>query len=476
MDPSQFGIQFTGNTISTNPSPGMIAFEKYLYEQLQKALYGEIKKDAVNKRVKVVDQYVFLQLFQGQLSKNVLATVSSYCIEADEENLISDDKVKREQQRENNIKGLSNFVTKNGKTLPEAHRKWVSCFKSLQPICENTNVQGVYDYSTLSNTNKDHQYSIYRACLVTGQLKRLRQALIQLMPIDEAFKKQKLHGFNDTGYEIYRGGKGKDEKSVDELTTITSGDINRGFAKKQSEAATEFEKECTNGENNKDICKKYFITDDAKKDINSAIVADALHAEKMQKDINNISSSDDLKAFLKSEKRSKKQIERKIATEQSIEQTKKSIQVQYEREKENLIKYFAKRINAKTDNAANRVTILEELKNRTKDYARLIHYNNIVAGYLDIDTTPGSDQNSKEMIKNTALMFRELDDNAYSSAGRDVASGETTAPIQDSAVGNIEELKEKIEKIGIEKPEKSNGAVDLTVEQINETILDYGEK
>gem|GEM_PF-7097332 len=504
---SNLGVQFLGNNTTTSHNPGMVAFEDYLYKQLREALYGEIVAEVNesdpnaketttandNKPKKIVDHVVFYQLFEGQLTKNVLTTISSYCIDAGPSTyLISKNEVDREKQREKNINGLSEFSPEK-KDENIASASWTNCFKSLLPICEGRKTKGINDYSTQDmQNNEDYKYSKEKACLITAQLKRLRQALITIVPIREEFdkiqkessdKNESVASINagSAGYEIYQQGKGDDEKSIDELTTITSGDIKRGFAKAQGEASKEFDENCINGKNNEEICKKYFANEEQKKEIESRAMVEIVKAKSMGDKVEAIDSEEKVKEFLKTEGRTDKEIERILAAsdgenaEQKLEAIKKSIQNQFKQEKEELVNQLAKRINATDKTEGNKTAIAKELKSRAKEYAQLLHYNNIVSGYLKVtETNPTKPEEKKETL-NTALMFRELEDNAYVASGRDVASGEggKAEPIEGSTAENIKQLKEKIEEAGIKKPAKVENPVNITVDQINEQMLLY---
>lgn len=65
---------------ATEASKSASSVREYLKERLDEAIYGK-KTDDITQRVKFVDHKTFYDLYQTQVSKNVLLEISNYCLE-----------------------------------------------------------------------------------------------------------------------------------------------------------------------------------------------------------------------------------------------------------------------------------------------------------------------------------------------------------------------------------------------------------
>lgn len=497
-------------TINNKKNQAIRELEKHLFNRLQEALYGEVQE----KSKKIVDHFVFYEIYKNQISKNIITSLSSYCIDADSSNhIIHQDATKREETRKTNLENLSKDfqavqVSKNsnnkndGPQTPKAYRVWNQCIASIQHICHKT---GNYiDLKLAEEANStddekdeiaDNKYSKTRACVVTVAIRGLRQNLIKTVEIEENFKSLKTNKHFQEGTPTesfqrrqYTGG-GNDEKSIDDLTSISSNELinTSGYREEIEKQQKILEENCLKNNNESEECQKF---------VNSAENAKDLYLARDEYELRTMFMKDKLAAmdreqiekYLISEGRDPAQIEKMLEKEIDTEKIKKEINENYENERNEIIKEISAQLDRKAIKGSeidmnipedkNKLEeIRKELENRPRHQKELVHFNNLVSGYLEL-----RDEKDNIVGNNIRSIARELEDSAYSK-------GKKPASVQNSNSNNnssspqhygedkkdiIGNLKENIQNNNINIEETGdNNTTPLDINTINDSLLDY---
>lgn len=453
-------------------SKSLIALENHLKGQLETALYGERKfendKNKLIKTERIVDQKTFFDLFESQLGKNVISSLSNYCINAayvgeNQFFIIHKDSIKRDATVEENLKSLD--VVADG-TL-DAAKHWNICIKYVQDHCHQPekitkqNEKGEFiDEDYLNNTSfksgiskscldsqkkpssstaeiekieaeceEDIKYTQQRACETVEYISQARRSLEYNKTITAKFKELEV---NSPGtVKVYDSSKA--DKNIDEITTLTSNDLNSKDAKKGEQTAIEAGKmeadefkECfESGQiKNVEVCKKYLQTN-----TNERL------AELTEMKLNSEASISELEELVKDEENVIKILKEDGYTEDQAksmaksEEIKRQITQRYKSKEQGILNSAIEEMEKITskknevidkDDIEKLQNIEKDLKSKTKEFAQLVHYNNIVAGYLSINS---EDKDGKKVSsKNSRSILLELNNNIFNEQNRDVAS------------------------------------------------------
>lgn len=485
------------------------ALRDFYNQKLEEALYGGPTRAGSLVHSHLADQTDFLRLQKTQLGKNIVATLTSYCIEADyveyAENDVVKEKVtypiiyekkdKRNNSREKNIKSLNDF--QNTKNI--ASHKWSGCIASVQHMCHqlifkeedaNGNMQNNSDYTNLEKlktkgvTEEDLTYTKERACEVTEYIIKARTSLGAIDQTMEKFEKHRVNNIGATRTYSEVSGKGN-SSSIDELTSITSKELianNSGnsYAKANKEELEELS-ECMDLEKEKIInpeaCKKFLNTnqeDDAR-----AIIQMKAEKEKRIKLLATLIEEKDtekIKELLLSdgyeEAEAQKLAQRVIDDKDGMALL---IQDRYKNRMDALIESTTKKMNAisvieineNNQESINKLKdIRDNLKNKTKEFAELVHFNNIVTSYLDITDGDG------KTAKNIASAKRELSGNIFSDEFSDQREEfNSQGNLSGLSANGDTEFRDNVEQsLNMEEATSSDNAV-LNVNDINKNLL-----
>ncbi len=467
---SKIGPQFEGKSLVSTEQRYDSALKKlgqYYFEKLHEALYGKPEKDdpLAWAKQRYVQHSTFYEIYKNQVSKNLIETLSSYCIEADKENsfIISIKKDERGKVREKNIKNLEIIFDEGQKAKSLAFEDWEKCMQGIQHICYKTPYYNkkkelIADYSIPPESKLDFEYSNKRACLVMNYLKASRQTLLKVTEI------QKLMNYVDGGsdkridwFKEIAGFEMFDEAQtpIDTITGITSADLKKSEMEKENTALIETIKDkCVKNKNSKECQKVIFENEEKTYQLASEI---ALKTTAM---LNKIEKMDDaeLKIYLTEQGYSQEKIKE---LEKYKTDLKKEIVERYKAEQQALIDELAQRIEAKTleklppEKQKEKIDkILEELTSRPKEFKELIHFNNIISGYLTV-TSDG------KKSKNYQSIFRELE--------RIPGTKEDTTEEQD----RIKNLKKSLAEHSISDLKEKRKVEGITVEALNSAVLKY---
>lgn len=452
-------------------SKSLIALEAHLKEQLELALYGERKhekdKNKLIKTERIVDQKTFFDLFESQLGKNVISNLSNFCLNAlflgDQFFIIHEDSSKRDATAKSNLDKLD--VVREG-TI-QAAQDWNRCIKYVQDHCHQPKTVTVQneggefhdeDYfngssfeeaiksscqesqttdkmsesqkdALRSECDKDIKYTQQRACETVEYISQARRSLEYNKVISEKFKGLDVN--SKATVAVYDSSKA--EKNIDEITTLTSNDLNKKSKKAGSQTSleagntqsSEF-KECFENGQIKDaeVCKKYLQTN-----TNERL------AELTEMKLNSEASIAELKELIKDEANVIKILREDGYTEDqakamaSSEEIKNQIMQRYKNKEKGILNSAIEEMEKITSNKNDIIDnadieklqqIEKDLKSKTKEFAQLVHYNNIVAGYLSINS---KDEDGKDVsTKNARSILLELENNIFNEQNRDVAS------------------------------------------------------
>jgi len=246
-----------------------------------------------------------------------------------------------------------------------------------------------------------------KACLLEARLKDYRKNLQVLDLTEEAFNKMKnaTSGYdNEVFGQIYKGiyGDKQDEKSIDEITTITSRDV--GLSLDTEKNKEEFEV-CEKAGFDSEECAT-FVNKDEEEFKNVEVEFEATTALKL-KEMEKL-KNDEIKNYLNQNAMSNylKKFEEGTLTEDQI---KEIIQQKYKSERLALINELRDKLNQNTlqkspdpkaNQDAEKNDILTKVKNEIegkKDrLENLFRYSNVITSYLEIAGEDG-EENSQNV-------------------------------------------------------------------------------
>ncbi|WP_127716153.1 hypothetical protein [Halobacteriovorax sp. HLS] len=444
--------------------------------------------------------------------------------------LIYKDKKEVEKVRKYNLDALSNTQLQtdaDGNPLTEAEiqsKSWSICLKNLQHVChdEYREIDPVTKKATrggllkkeLENTDsripkmpkytkEDIEHSSKRACEVTNYLKVAKQNLKAAGKISEGYEALAKDG----SYSVQGTDAKKNtivekvilnKEKLENITTTSSNEFaaESGFSKEVSADLAEFEKclvktvdpdtgnvKYAFSPGAQETCKKYLNTNKA--EVEKLKEEHALRQKSLISKVNKLKNSnneEDIKEFLIDQGRSEEEIQKQLQTT-DIDALKEQITRRYEAEKEQLIESLNDKLDAQTSQKEGVINIsdqsgntdLEKLKKihselsaKTENYAQLIHYNNIVTGFLEI-----KDSDGKVVGRNTSSIQKELGGNAFSEKNIQAISVKNEA----AYTGKAQALDESIQKANINLEGSSSSSEEssttIGIKKINDDILNY---
>jgi hypothetical protein len=428
-------------TIGTDYSsdPAVKALSAFFGKKLDEVLNGTAQ-DIKDKKIVTVDHKKFINLYTSELGKSIVNSFTSYCMETDplkcgidsgfEACFLPGDQ-KDDKERRENIKANIAAIDKADFSA-ESGKKWTSCIGTITDIC-------------YKNTDSKNTYSKQRACLVMDFVKSARKNLIA------ADQQKKFYDGLDNAVGVASNMKVVEDKdsSADKLTQITSADIDKDI--KTANKKTENEVDDCIAEVNNEKCKKFL-------DINTKNNTDALaelglkqHAQEEALD-KKLGDDKNVSSYLKEEGYTDDQI-KDLTSADKIDEVRKKITDRFKAENEAIIKEMAGRISAKTTAEDGKINeqvdssalgkIKTDLASRNEDLKNLIHFNNIVASYLNITEGEGK---SQKVTRNSASLFAEVNsmdkkDSAEMllkiKQNKDLQDNQTTADFQINDINQI---------------------------------------
>jgi hypothetical protein len=386
----------------------------YLSIRLEKALYGvdqslyEGIKDKGAKDLKIVDQKVFVDLIEIQLGKNIITEISRYCyrdLTVNKNSTLSYkiDKIKKaydpknpsnltitdfedyindSDPNKNESKGLDDLYSQNVKQL-EGVPFIAACTEIMKGLCN------LYTADTAIKPANGQ-----KSCMVLSNLRQYQKNLKLIQ--SDGYKKlwanmQGGHSFGQiTTAGNYDGNK-KGE-SLDDLTALTSKDVENVYGKDQDKLAEEINNLGCNATPEKAECEKYFYNESESLVVENAKTKNELAILFEKKVIDKIKKKEDLNAYLEKkgyldliEKYKNQDVSQNI-----LDEVSKRIEAEKKASFEELAQSFERKQIKKgaLDNKAKVDNHIAEIKNKKNNLGELVAFNNIVMSYLDICTKP----------------------------------------------------------------------------------------
>ncbi len=433
--------------------------------------------------------------------------------------VVSKNAKERSLLREQNLGKLSQTTIVGGnKKSIKAYDDWSRCIVSIDQMCtgfkyvcetancqtkisKNINCQSIADREDSKECddknkegkkykNKDFAYTKGRACAVTNYMKSARQSLLAIATVKKKWdergkeigsdfaifstskaaclKKDSKTGLCTEYKEIINYNPNNKKTGINAVNTLTSNELinNSGFKEEAKEIEKEFKK-CSI-DKDQDICKKFISKNRKEKEKTLAEVSlrSKIMAEKLDSDQFN---KKEVSHYLKEQGYSDEQIKKQIEDEDKIEILKTEIARKYKAEREGLLKELRRQMEASTakekkydpgNDQEAIANIGSEIKERTKKFQQLVHFNNIVSGYLDVSSEKSD--GSKESSKNTASLYAEINNPDHT--------------VLNQKKENIELIRKAASEAGISEPEENGeeeGNATLKVDDLNSEILDY---
>lgn len=475
-----------------NKEPSFKRLQEHMTKKLQETIYGDQKE----KGLIVADHTTFHKLYKSQLTKNVIQAMSSYCLDAKPGDYLIDDQ-KLETQRKANITLLSSsnvtnvFIDPNDTSLGkedqlDSEAAFNGCIRALPKVCYTTGVTYL-DHSNETDPRKKaiYEYSKKRACNVVTYIKQLKQNIIAVNDIEtklDALKKDSPAGFGAGAVTNLKKTYIADDN--ESLTVMSSKEFveESGFKDAVDSEVAAFEKCYKDADENDgnpgdvvdpEACKKY-LSDEKEK--NTKLIAEAdLRSRALEKKMDDTFADDKdkgVRTYLKDQAFSEKEIEALIA-KKSIDQLAIDIKNRYRAERESYIKNLAEKIQEKTKkedsisatgNIDRLDDIRKELTTKTTRYTELVHFTNVVSGYLKV--TGGASESGR----NTTSLAIELGNSSYDPTGGSSSAGRTTA--SSGADAHTEAVKAAAGVIGVKPVIEENKDSSISAKSIND-ILTY---
>ena len=474
----------------------------YYGKKMDQIIYGE-KPDQHNKLNTDVRPELFHKIHISQVSKNIIETISSYCIEADANNLhlIPKAEKDREKVKATNIRDTSIFDTnpKDNSKTNIASKNWKNCTFALSKICYQ---QEPYDdlkneISTSDSTEKkkqkeDYQYSASRACQAIAYIKKQRESIIATgndLKWLEAYAKEspeeqgRTIAFDSSKKEEPRTTySGKESgKTVDDITSMASGELitESKFQASNDKIIEELEMCLKNVD--EPFCKKYFSENLQKETkekvelLKNAAVEYALKAKMKEEEVEKIKDNEErLENFLVSEGRDRAKA-KEIIKQQTPAKVASTIKNEIQKERQSIFSIFKEKLSQLLDlekqqrpEQALAAQLKQEKALTVEQQAQLMHYNNIISGYLEL--TQENPQGAQGMM-NIKALSRELANSFYDDKRNEKFQQQHTV---DS--GHLEKIKEGAKTQMEKQGDNPNDQIQLQVETINSVIgRDYDQ-
>lgn len=321
---------------------------------------------------------------------------------------------------------------------------------------------------------KSYEDSSKRACNVVDLIENARQAIISVDAIKDRYTKlfgnEQAQMLNAGNVEFYES---KGETSISNLTNVSSHEIvHESGLKGVNEQKQEEFKKCFDSTGSgrivdAKVCEEFLRTDRGAQE--GQIAEYKLRQEAMNQRYDNIKDEAQLIEVLEEEGYEKDQAADLIKKE-GFANLKDKLVSRQKREADTLNESLLDRMDETTSQDDGQVTnsdvatlqkIGKELESNTKRLQQLIHFNNVVSSFLDVQDDKGNSS------RNIATFNKEFENNPESLSEVD---GENTQR-QIQSQGLLEDARDTSDEEG---PDGDNTV--LTKDQINEALLNYSNK
>ncbi|MBK25156.1 MAG: hypothetical protein CME70_14275 [Halobacteriovorax sp.] len=488
MNKDKFESLDSGFLKEAKKDPAFKKLNEFLTAKLKKEIYGEAEKG----KLKVADHMVYHELYKSQLSKNVIQAISSYCLDADVDNnyLVPMDKDDLKKLRKKNIERLGKQDVDPETNEPLAQKHFNKCMGNLKHICYGTGLARIEEdgkdkfvsYSKLDDSN--YPDSKTRACNVVTYMKQIKQNIIALDGIkkkmdDLGIERGKAVRLGlDQGQELQEYDSNKNEQ----ITTLTSKELveDSGFKEANDEKKNEFEK-CLNEEGeiqDESLCEKFVSTSASEREEAAKLLAEAeLRSRGQKKRIEDkVQDEEGVTKYLTDQGYTEEEISQMKNDPDIVDKLVGEINQRFDAEREAYIKSIREKLKGKVaeetekdgvkslDTKAKLNEIKDELTSRTERYTELIHFNNIVSGFIETQDDEGNSGS------NTTGMALELKGSAY-GAGNGDDRGPASGGTGNDPAAHVKAIEEALSTNGI-SPEIQETTNIIKQGDINK-ILEY---
>ena len=291
----------------------------YLSKKMTKSLTGKDPDEKDPQKImeslkwenqKIVDQKVFLDLYKNQLVKSALFEVSRYCyedLEIDNVNVKKDGKdfesywsgnfkmIDDPQDKSKKIPDITNisdtgssrFTTLSqvkdvndkkevyqtilkgitgSKINTQTHKDFLGfCQSAVKALCDDFKKTNKSGSTSIAKNDVNKMSKGANSCLTIGRLESIKSALKKSEIIGKQFDEMGQDK-NDFALKmlkdplVYQGGKGKDEESLDDISSMTSADMLAGQGQDDFQ---DLEKKCSVPGANDPACDEFLVKSDS---------------------------------------------------------------------------------------------------------------------------------------------------------------------------------------------------------------------
>lgn len=387
--------------------------QAHLNDSLRKEIFGKDATVGLQKNKKLVDSGIYNTMYRTQLTKNIFSTYSSYCFFINDTQkaignpsysdlTISKDPDKRAKAMRANQKLLADKTPskitdiKTGQVTerPKSSSLWINCIAKLPQICNKI---------SSTTTDVDQKYSKQQACAVVDEVRRLKHTIAaneEMIKIND-----RLRGSEGINYG---------DIDIDRATTVTSKEIDENFSEGNTARFEELNELCEQSPESEE-CSSFFADAESIKKEQNRITQYELQNELAKEKFNKLYDADKeaaVRMALKDELRDDPEIEEILKQAgDDFEKVKDAINKKFDEERSAIAESFKERLKqlSKTENNPDAdkkklEQITKTMAARSDEFKSLVHFTNIVAGYLEISGEEGADP-----TKNTKSINFELE-------------------------------------------------------------------
>jgi hypothetical protein len=275
-----------------------------------------------------------------------------------------------------------------------------------------TDINGNTIVSVDDIAKKNGQHACNLISKIEGYKKTLKQVDAVLADLDENFKVRHGYAVESTFKGEYRGGRGDDEKKIDEMTTVASKELSTKVEQfsKNKEAAQELRQKCMD-ENGQVInltdpdCQGLAMNPDQVKSMRAATLQAEAETQAYLKRIEELKGNDeDLKTFL-----AKHGLESYIGQVGALpdEEIIEVLKTKYKADRQAVISTMNDKlydiINKQDESEITQEVANEkiaEIDSKKERLETLFNYANIVTSYVQLEAEDGSGASSNAMARN----------------------------------------------------------------------------
>lgn len=454
----------------------------FLEERFDEALFGKPDKNQKGLgKAKLADHKIYTELYETQLGKNLLLTISNYCYNdllINTDNPQKSDFFKNWKEHSNNVENIDKIDDQGYQDAP-VKANLADIYQDLAQDLQNyggenqssfmNNIFGKCIQGAAKLLCEHYQKEVKenpqtkkgrKSCFTLEKIKNTKRTLMALQSDDGTIKRNEALNKNSVDFHVGDSLKSGDSSKgkLDELTTITSGDLaHKALKDFNAQGSMDEIDEARCSETPEDPkCAKYFFTQDQEVNFqNQAMLYDAqTEAEKAR--LAQIEDDEEFEKYLKD--KSYFDLLEKFKQEGNRSAIIAEVSARYEAERKAVLSEiedaFKKNQLQKDGNGEVVTDKKESLKAEKQRLTELILFNNFISGYL---STCNEDLDSNgnclgEKKQNTASLLREL---------RSISNDET---IDESSLQYFDNLENNLDST------QSESTSTLGVDQIDNLL------